>query len=116
MKTTLFNAMLAITMMMCSCEKFTSEEECSKPIPGENNVSLEISSKGQVKKVCKNVSFGFSRTMQKQESLVNRQTIPILEPSISVWQQELTKLLPSVTMAPAQRFLLLKRLLSQAIK
>lgn len=59
MKTILFNAMLAITMMMCSCEKFTSEEESSKPIPGENNVSLEISSKDQVKKVCKKVSFGF---------------------------------------------------------
>lgn len=59
MKTILFNAMLAITMMMCSCEKFTSEEVSSKPIPGENNVSLEISSKDQVKKVCKKVSFGF---------------------------------------------------------
>ena len=59
MKTILFNAMLAITMMMCSCEKFTSEEESSKPIPGENNVGLEISSKDQVKKVCKKVSFGF---------------------------------------------------------
>lgn len=59
MKTILFNAMLAITMMMCSCEKFTSKEESSKPIPGENNVGLEISSKDQVKKVCKKVSFGF---------------------------------------------------------
>ena len=48
MKTTLFNAMLAITMMMCSCEKFTPEEESSKPIPRENNVTLDLSSKNQV--------------------------------------------------------------------
>lgn len=59
MKTTLFNAMLAITMMMCSCEKFTPEEESSKPIPRENNVTLDLSSKDQVKKACKKVSFGF---------------------------------------------------------
>ena len=59
MKTILFNAMLAITMMMCSCEKFTPEEESSKPIPRENNVTLDLSSKDQVKKACKKVSFGF---------------------------------------------------------
>ena len=49
----------AITMMMCSCEKFTPEEESSKPIPRENNVTLDLSSKDQVKKACKKVSFGF---------------------------------------------------------
>lgn len=59
MKTTLFYAMLAITMMMCSCEKFTPEEESSKPIPRENNVTLDLSSKDQVKKACKKVSLDF---------------------------------------------------------
>ena len=65
MKTTLFNAMLAITMMMCSCEKFTPEEESSKPIPRENNVTLDLSSKDQVKKACKKVSFGFFKDEAK---------------------------------------------------
>ena len=65
MITILFYAMFAISIFMCSCEKFTSEEESDKPISGEDNVTLDLSSKDLVKKACKKVTFGFFKDEEK---------------------------------------------------
>lgn len=64
MKTIKFYAMSAIIIMMCSCEKFTTESAKT----GDNkdkNVELHLSQEEAVKKACQKVSFGFFKDNEK---------------------------------------------------
>lgn len=64
MKTIKFYAMSAILIMMCSCEKFTTESAKSGENK-ENNVELRLSKDEAVKKTCQKVSFAFFKNNEK---------------------------------------------------
>ncbi len=63
MKTIKFYALLAITILMCSCEKFTSEN--GKTNEEKTNVVLNLSKEELVKTVCKKAIFSFFKVDEK---------------------------------------------------
>lgn len=69
MKTIKIYAMLAICVLMCSCEKFTSETGKSSAKTENNNVALNLTKGELVKTVCKKVTFALFKVDEKIGSI-----------------------------------------------
>lgn len=65
MKTKKIYAMIAITLLMCSCEKFAADKDNGNKNVQNSNVSVNVTQDDVVKKVCQKVSFGFFKDEEK---------------------------------------------------
>ena len=76
MKTIQFYAMLAIMVLMTSCEKFTSETGKTGKETENNNVALNLTKGELVKTVCKKVTLSFFKIDEKIGTLSQTSDTP----------------------------------------